>query len=170
MRVLLDVDGVLADFVGGCIDVLDGHLKREDVTVWRFIEGLPEGQRTLLEKVLKTPNFWETLACIPRAREGVKQLRENGFEIVFVTSPWVSCREWGYRRRRWLRTHFDASDKEIVFTCNKALIQGNFLIDDKIENVVEWQKANPFDCAMLYIQPYNIGTNLNYFTWDRFFG
>lgn len=166
MRILMDVDGVLADFVGGVISLLNGRMIREDIKEWQFIEALPERDKLLVKAYMKNPGFWQLLPVIDGAKAGIAKLREK-HEVIFVTSPWVSCKEWEFRRRRWLKRHFKAENRDIVFTHNKALVKGDLIIDDRPKNLQEWLKANAVrGHGLLYAQSYNEKFPYVRFTWD----
>ena len=156
MRVILDVDGVLLDFVG---EVINGtRLDRASVTEWdvfglldRIEPGLGEARREACD----LPEFWRSLRPIPGAQGFVRNLRCTGAEIVFATAPWIGCFGWESIRRDQLQTWFDARPIDIVFTAWKELIRGDLFIDDNPDNVRRWSRANEHGLALLYPAPYN---------------
>lgn len=164
MRILMDVDGVLADFVAACSRVLGRRIVPEQ---WQFIDKLSFTDEHLLKEELKKGSFWRSLTMINGAREGIRQLKKK-HEIVYVTSPWVSCKEWGYWRREWLQKRFKTKNHEIVITNDKRHVFGDAIVDDRPENVRKYLGAYPGARGYLYEHPYNRNeVEFLPFRWDR---
>lgn len=92
MRILLDCDGVLADFVGGFLKTLrdiDGVPRaHEDVTQYTIEEALdltPETTASVHAQISQR-GWCLGLQPIIGAREGVKALREAGHDLAVVTA------------------------------------------------------------------------------------
>lgn len=155
MRILLDVDGVLADFVQPVLDyakTLTGRTyTHEDVTQWDIAAAIGVGPE--LWAVTKKPGFCEALAVIPGSQEMVKQLQAIG-DVYIATSP-TSSLTWAGERATWLRRHFDIPQKKIISTHAKYAISGHFLIDDKAANLMNWEDENPDGVAILVAAPWN---------------
>lgn len=169
--IIMDVDGVVADFVGGCVEVLGLPSDFEQhLTQWEFIEGLPEHEKALLRRWLKLPSFWSELAVMPLAQLGIEELRRAGHHIIWATSPWKSCREWAYQRREWLRrNHFLLNEDDLVFTSNKRVIAGTLIIDDRLKHIAEWHVAQG-GRGLIFDHPYNRNYTPSYaerFTWAQ---
>ncbi len=160
MRVLLDSDGVVSDWIGGVLDVvreISGRIYYHDeVTTWLKLHklGLTSSQQKDLEHAIAQPGFCESLPVLPGAVEGVMKLRAYA-DIHIVTSPWLSP-TWTFERTRWLQRHGFIKDfKEVTHTYAKELVQGDFLVDDKPENVKKWAAANPNGQGLIWTQPWN---------------
>lgn len=153
---LLDVDGVCADFSRGLIEAVGSHLLPEDVTRWDIISLFTPEQRELAYDYLSDPSFWRNLPVMEDAQEGVKFM-EVTHNVVWVTSPWASCEGWESARRDWLNEHFGMDEKGQPYhpTSEKERIDGDLLIDDKPDNVVSWAEAHPDKTAWLFEAPYN---------------
>lgn len=144
--ILLDVDGVLADFIGPVCALAEWATKRkhkrEDVTRFDFASCLrlsPDEKREVV-KSLKEPGFWDSLPVFDGAQEGVARLREVA-DVVIVTSPWNSCPTWLYEREAWLKKHFDIAHGDVISTNRKHVVYGAMLIDDKTETLHAWRKV-----------------------------
>ena len=153
--VLLDVDGVLCDFVAGVMrsvaTVSDERIGEND---WYWLDRLsPHAKRAYLADSAK-PGFCYGLDPLPGAVTGVQQLLADGHDLVAVTAPLLHCPTWEGERREWLRHHFGFKARDVIFTSRKDLVHGDVLIDDKPEHVREWEERwqRP---GVLWAQPYN---------------
>ncbi len=153
--VLLDVDGVLCDFVSGVMrSVATCSDERADLSEWDFLDKLgPHARRAYLADSAK-PGFCYGLDPLPGAVEGVQQLLADGHDLVAVTAPLLHCPTWEGERRAWLWKHFGIAAREVVFTSRKDLVHGDVLVDDKPEHVKDWS-ARWGKCGVLWAQPYN---------------
>lgn len=154
MRILLDVDGVCADFTAEILHRVGSNLTLEDITQWDLFELMGADKKKRAMNVLKEQYFWRYLPVIDGAQAGYAALVAAGHEVCFATSPWVSCREWGHARREWLKEHFIISNEQLIIVNDKSWLSGDVMIDDKPENLTAWQSLNT-GLAMLYDAPYN---------------
>lgn len=148
MRILLDCDGVLADFGGGLLDILGGR-----PLVYDFISELPAALAADVRKRCNDPGFWRTLEPIEGAIEGVATLREFA-EVYVVSSPWSTCVGWHYARLKWLEAAFGFGRESFVATPSKFLVFGDVLVEDRPETLVQWLEQNP-GRGILFDQAYN---------------
>lgn len=158
MRILCDVDGILADFTGRYLGCLYAATKKwyqkSQVTQWDFISTLgitKEEDQAALALVAKNLDF----APLPGSIEAVRGLIAAGHEVVFVTSDHGAIPTWGWERDRWLAERFPGVP--VIHTNRKDLIHGDCLIDDRDKNVLEWLAANPNGIGFLWDAPYNQG-------------
>ncbi len=161
--VLVDVDGVLADFVGGVcarvnetIPKIVHQFKPTDFKEWDIGKLLPSYWKGIVSK----PGFCYNLEPYPDAKEGMKALLDSGAKIVVVTSPWHS-ETWISERIEWLALHMKISRQDVIFAegKHKALIKGDFLIEDSLENAQAWNR-NQSGYAHLVNRPWNQDTTL----------
>jgi len=154
-RIICDVDGVLVNFVGGVAELIGRPLAPKQ---WLFLEeALTPTEQKMVKLVLKRGVFWRGLAGIPGAGVGVAELRFQGHDVIFATSPWAACREWWYERVSWLERHMSAARAECVAIVRKELLEGDAFIDDRPENVEAWIAAHPDKHAYLFTASYNVG-------------
>lgn len=153
--VALDVDGVLANFTGHMLTALGAPLKEEDVTQWDVFGMLSPELNVKAKALLKTDEFWDSQPLLPHADEGVKLLRDEGFDVIFVTSPWLGHKAWAHVRREWLKRHVGAAPDEVIVCMRKEHVKADVLIDDKLENVRAWATAHVRGLAVLFSAPYN---------------
>ncbi len=160
MRILLDCDGVLADFVGYVLDTILEQTGREythaDVTEWDFGNLLETAEeRRALWMALKAPGVAQELRPIPGAAAAVEALRLAGHDIHVVTSPMPDCPTWTYERELWLRDYMGIERKRVIHASNKNLVAGDVLVDDNWDNVRGWVTAQP-DVGDAPRRPYGV--------------
>lgn len=169
MRIVMDVDGVCADFTGYLLRSIGSRLRPADVTTWQVLDLLTLSERTKALALLDTTRWWIGQPTLPGARHGVALLRDAGHEIVWATAPWQTCIGWDVARRSWLRNNFGADPRDVVITQRKELVAGDVIIDDKPENVSAWHQEAEIGLAFLFTQPYNAAEPWiaeRRFTWD----
>jgi 5'(3')-deoxyribonucleotidase len=160
MRILLDVDGVMADFSQGVIDRLRLRTKLtpEDITQWDIFGLLEEKfsfyHKKLALELMDVPDFWRRLPCVDGAYDAYIAIEAMGHEIVFVTSPWDSCHGWNVARRLWLEEHFGITKDQLVITHAKHLVRGDILIDDRESHITDWNRIHGTG-GILFAAPYN---------------
>jgi 5'(3')-deoxyribonucleotidase len=156
-HVLLDVDGVVADFIRSVENALQYKFSEGDKKKWNVLSALSKEKRNEALTALSGPLFWLNLPLINGAKEGVRYLEDAGHKITWVTSPWPSCEAWGAARTLWLNEHFNVSGKgqEIKILSDKSGVGGDALIDDKPANILAWAGAHPSGHALLYDSPNN---------------
>jgi 5'(3')-deoxyribonucleotidase len=166
MRIILDCDEVLADFVGaylGAIQWVTGREHtREEVTGWDIcgVLGVTPEER---EKVnaLVDYDFCRALKPLPGAQVGFETLcNESLAEIYIVTSPW-DCIGWTHAREAWLKEHFGIDRKRVLHGSAKHLCDADLFVDDRLDNVAAWQAEHPYAMAVLWSQPWNYNENWN---------
>lgn len=170
MRVLLDCDGVVADWTKAVAAVVRKHGGEMDTTKWFKRNDLPEQIRNKVMYEIGAAGFNSTFEVIKGSKEAIKLLRKLGHEVHFVTSMW-DCPTWTYDRNVWLRYHKLANAPDgVTYEKNKYISSGDFFVDDKIKNVEEWKAAWPNGVAILWAQPWNAdykGSLLRFNDWDR---
>lgn len=109
MRILIDMDGVLADFVG---EAIRNNLSMDEA---ELIEG-----------------FYKNLPLIKDAKWAVKELESLGHELfICTTAPWNNPTAWK-EKREWIEDHFgETFKKKLIMTHRKDLVSADLLIDDR---------------------------------------
>jgi len=157
-RVLLDVDGVTADFLTATLDTLvqlgGPRVPPEAIHTWDIFGSLPREWEDRIVAEWHKPNWCSSVPIYPGAREAVLRLRDIA-EVVFVTTAMHGAPHWMWERDVWLRTHLNAGGRDIIFATAKHVVSGDVLVDDKASNVAEWHKHNPRGTAILWDRPYN---------------
>jgi 5'(3')-deoxyribonucleotidase len=154
--VLLDVDGVLADFAGALLRWAGPKHSREQLTEWDLMKALGiESRQAAFDEYASEPGFCESLPVIDGAQDFVESLRRVA-DIVIVTSPYSAARLWTFERLRWLEHHFGFSKYDVIFAKRKYLVQGDIMIDDGPQNIDPFVRGGG-QCkrGILISQPWN---------------
>ena len=157
---LLDVDGVIVDFVGAYLRAVnrrtDGAWVPDDVTEWDIRRGIQVGSGIHEFAWNALCEDHDLLQPYPGAIESVRGLMSVA-EVYFVTTSAYKCRTWARDRETWLENHFndDSLHRRVVHTSAKHLVRGDVFVDDKPENVTAWIAANPSGTALLWDRPWN---------------
>lgn len=158
MRILCDVDGVLADTTGEFLEglkILAGKaFDPADVGEWDYQKALNISAEE--EHVGWSWVHTETTPEVEGSVAAIQRLAQR-HRVVFVTAPHSHISDWTFGRERWLKKRF--GNLPIIHTTNKELIPGSVLIDDKPENIGAWQNAHG-GLGILFAQPWNLGAAL----------
>ncbi len=135
MRLLIDMDDVLADTGAKILDVFNQRnglqLEKsffEDKHFYEYIKGHNSYRDALYE-----PGFFRDIKVFPDAIDVVKELNEK-FEVYIVSAATefpLSLTE----KMEWLDEHFPfISWRNRVFCGDKSIVHGDIMIDDHARN------------------------------------
>lgn len=138
MVVLLDLDSVLNELCVSWYGVhnrecktCDKPLRAEDVTAWDVSRFVQCGKR--IYQYLDRQAVYTDAPVMPGAIEATRALAERGHDLYVVTASTGGNAILG--KIAWLRKHFPHIHKNNMITAhNKALIHGDVLVDDRIDN------------------------------------
>lgn len=165
-RLGVDVDGVVADLMGGFEDFIWAEfglrLRPEEIT--RFHIAKSPAHRELHEKVdldrqlarfLAVPDVYEMFVSpIPGAVEAVARLAEDPhLELVFITATLHESPGSYAAKYRWLDHHFP---RVPVISCpsgNKHWFDLDAGIDDRFDTCQRWERSGV--TPLLFRQPWN---------------
>lgn len=156
MPVLIDVDGVIANFCGAVALYIEDkfNLKIDQSKIYGDVRneagGLWDDE---CEAFIRSDGFALNLEEFPGAVDAVKEIMEK-HEVVFVTSPYGESKTWCYDRYNWLNERFDITRDDIIFCRDKRFVQGVSLIDDRFENIQDWARFNN-RMGILFDRPWN---------------
>ncbi len=179
--ILCDVDGVVADLMGG-------------LSTWLQSQGLPACDPARIElfdirkaarlpalieldNFLREPGFppgwplpdgdggvngafmafmrtdsYDWVKPIPGAVEGLAALQEN-FDVHFVTALMEAAPEHVPSKMRWMKKHFPTVPYFTAPSKLKMRIQGDLGIDDRYDTCMRWEDAGTR--SFLFRQPWN---------------
>ena len=162
LRVLLDVDGVVANFVESFLReveaVTGASFSHDDVTQYDLCKALGLSRRdeaAVYDRVGRA-GWASRLSLYDGAREGVLALREAS-DLYFVTAPVWAAPTWAFDRSAWIRRHFGVRHDRVVFTAAKHLVAGDVFVDDKPEAIEAWRREHSRGRAVLWARPWNAG-------------
>ena len=113
---LIDMDGVICNF-----DKRADELKSQGVTI---------------AKLFRHPEAYKDLEPIPGAVEAWTLLQPRFDTYILSTPAWSNPDSWG-EKRRWVEKYLgDSAKKKLILCHNKGIIQGKYLIDDRVANGV----------------------------------
>ena len=164
-RMLVDVDGVLADFLTPSLAILSDLTNRrwvsEDFRTWDLFDLIPRTFEKPFFDAVNQPGWCMNIPVYEGAVTGITRLRELT-DLYIVTSPMNHVPTWTHEREKWLREHFSISHKRVVHTSAKFLCLGDFLVDDKPANIEAWEAEHAHGTGLLWDQPYNRSSEAGY--------
>ena len=159
MRIVMDVDSVLCDFVGGGLEVINAlsgtAFTHQDVVSWDLEDLLPEELRPAFAWHVDQKGYCARLKPLPGAIPIVNELRRRGHKVVIATSPWRTSEHWICERQLWIQKWFGTL--ECYHFHDKSGIAGDIFVDDKPKHVREWAERNGSEGAFLFNAPHNQG-------------
>lgn len=167
MKILLDVDGVLADFTGGVLKLVG----KPNVLVdrWDFHDQLDMTAQELWHKIDAAGHqFWACLDKLPWA-DGIINLLEDLKMVdntILCTSPSLSygCNSG---KVEWIHENFSMFDRRFIITpCKHLICSDQFLLIDDSDDNVRKAALNHCNC-ILFPQRWNgnaslVGKELDY--------
>jgi 5'(3')-deoxyribonucleotidase len=162
MRILIDMDDVL----GLCVNKLIRQLNKthtlglhmRDITCWNLRtciqERYPDISEAKIFSPLNSQGFFRNLKVVAGAQQVVRELGKN-HELVIVTNlPLVeeASRYYMEDKLEWIKKYFPQfiESRNVVFTKNKYLVDGDILIDDAPHNILAFHKK-----AIVFSRPWN---------------
>ena len=177
MRIGIDCDGVLRDFIPALIDsIKESHPEHSDKILepndWEWETWLPFWTEDETEKYVFEDNYLDFFGpeC-PPIKESVEDWKtlkrwaeDNGHELVLVSAQREHCEE---PTTQWLKKYgFDFD--EIHYTKNKWAVDVDVLIDDSPEKLKDFdEKSVNGGRAICMKQTWNQDSQKKYMTIDR---
>lgn len=150
--ILLDLDGVLVDFVSGVLKALGRSEKHDDIKSWNFYHEWGISDKEFWSKC-STPDFWYNLELYPWAKEFYASLQNFG-DVIISTSPSSSplCVQ---EKVSFCKDKLGVKSRNIMVGSRKELLarKGRILIDDYTENINNFQRNG--GTGILFKQPWN---------------
>lgn len=159
MIILVDMDGVLADFEAEFL-----HRWRAEYPDRPFIpleerRGFSVREQYAAEFAPDVSGIWyeegffRALAPIPGGREALVSLTAAGHEVFLCTSPLKYFRYCVGEKYAWVAEHLgEPWTRRMVLTRDKTIVRGDLLVDDRPEisgvAVPQWEHV-------VFDQPYN---------------
>lgn len=169
IRILIDMDGVIADFDGEFLKRWrERHPEKFFVPFDRrksfyVLDEYPPELHPLVMDILTEPGFFRTMMPIAGAQEALLHMDALGPEIFLCTSPFSPYQNCVLEKFQWVENFLGTKWVDrIVLTKDKTLVRGDILIDDKPRitslDTPSWEH-------ILYDRPYNQGGDKRRLTW-----
>lgn len=151
--VLVDMDDTIENLLSQWLTWLNNKYKTEykpqDIRKWELSDYFQGISRDKVFEPLHLQEFWDTVEPKEDAVKYLKMLIDDGFKIVIVTSTHYSTVQ--PKMERVLFKYFPyLSWKDVIIADNKQLIDGDYLIDDGIHNLIGGKYKK-----ILYTAPHN---------------
>jgi 5'-nucleotidase len=172
MRILVDMDGVIADFDQ---EFLQRWRKRHPDKFYIPVENragffvkdeYPQELQPLVAEILLEATFFQEMVPVPGAKEALEAMQAKGWEVFICSSPLATYGNCVLEKYKWVETFIGPSwVKKLILTKDKTIIKADYLIDDKPE--ITGMEKHPSWEHILYDRPYNRGTNKKRVTWEN---
>ena len=171
MKILVDMDGVIADFESGFIS----HWKRlypkkefiriQDRITHKIVDQYPASLKGTIEKIYQRPGFFKSLPPIPDGINSLQKMLEEGYDVFICSSPLDNFKNCVLEKYEWVeeKLGFDWTQR-LILTKDKTLIRADFLIDDSPE-VKGCLK--PVWEHIIFDQPWNKNSTFRRLTWEN---
>lgn len=173
MIVLVDQDGVLADFEQAFFQVWSaaGHpwpaIPPAARRSFYVRDDYPLAARPQVEAIYTAPGFYRGLPPVAGAVAALQRMLALGIDVRICTSPLGAYRHCVLEKYEWVDEHLGPDFvARMVVTKDKTIVRGDVLIDDKptIEGacVPEWTH-------LVFDQPYNreaTARRIDWNTWE----
>lgn len=165
MRFLVDIDDTINNqthiWIKWLKDLYGLDIKYEDITSWDYLRTLG-----LTEEELFAPHnmkeFWDEVIIYPNAVDFLEWLVKHNHEVYLTTATYLLSDTSPYKFRKTLEPFNCAliNANNIINTHDKFVIDGDILIDDKLENCELFE-----DNTILIEQPWNMKGRNNSFRY-----
>lgn len=172
MIILVDIDGVLADFEEGFAKEWKKKFPQHSQILFKkrktfyLADTSPDGLGKEIQSILSSPGFFKNLDIISGGKEALKKMETLGHKVIICTSPISNYKNCVLEKYHWIEKNLGFKwTKRIIMTKDKTLVFGDILIDDKPEHIGLRKSAWKH---VLFDAPYNqhVKTKLR-ITWDN---
>jgi len=138
MKILVDMDGVLADFDDGFLKTWQNlHADKPFIpidqrTTFYVVDQYPEELKDLIRQTIAAPNFFGSLPPLPGSVEALTGMRAMGHDVYICTSAISAFRSCVVEKFEWVEAHLGTDwVKSLIFAKDRTMLRGDVLIDDR---------------------------------------
>jgi 5'(3')-deoxyribonucleotidase len=146
MRLVIDMDEVIVDFMGPLIDIYNKRFKSditlEDITSWE----LPRD----MKYIFYDPGYFLSLKPITDAIYGLTYLKYKGHDVIIATSPSKEP-DIAYQKYNWIMQYLPSFANDLYIANRKDRIDGDLIFDDNLEHLY----SSPCQYKMVMDRPWN---------------
>jgi len=151
-RLIIDMDHVMADITAQYIkwykDATGVEVERHSLAGKPEAAAFPKPEQIV--HFLHTPGFFRSAGVIPGSREVIEVLNQS-FEV-FIVSAAMEFPQSLVEKYEWLQEHFPFIGwQQIAFCGSKKPIAGDYMIDDHLKNLDNFNGNK-----LLFTAPHNI--------------
>lgn len=171
-RILVDQDGVLANYVRGHLEAIRREfpelamIDESEISEFDTDAHFPKAYRSRIEALSLRKGFFLGLQPIEGAIDAMKDMLASGHDVRICTAPKKIFDHCVAEKFAWVKYHLGQKWTErIILTRDKTLVHGDYLIDDKpsITGVYSPSWEHVF-----YDQPYNRMWDRPRLTWSNY--
>jgi 5'-nucleotidase len=156
LRLIVDMDDVLADATGKMIDLYEKEfgvrVTRESMNHKEDREKFPDNHDAVYRFVFQK-GFFRTMTVNEHSQEVMKELNKK--YDVFIVSSAMEFPNSLSEKLEWLNEHFPFLHwKQFVFCGRKSIVHGDYMIDDLPHNLETFNGEK-----LLYTAPHNMQYN-----------
>ena len=148
--IYIDVDAVLTnptiDFLSALNKQIGTNYVIEDLTTFEYINCLPKEHAEILLNMWKGSSLYDGREADLKALKALEDMREFA-RVVALSGPVIGHVD---SKLQWLIKHCGFLKKDTVIAKDKSLLRGAVLIDDLIENLMEFDGER-----ICFSQPWN---------------
>lgn len=154
--IAVDVDGVCADLHAEWLKRYNAEfadtLTVERIHQWDMIPAVKPECGKQIYKYLNQPDLYANVPVIAGAHDGVNDLRDRGWRVVFVTSctKGMADQKWEWLERHGFLAVTKGHSPDLIIAHDKSLIRADALLDDYDGNLHGWMRR-----GILLDAPYN---------------
>ena len=138
MIILIDLDGVVADFDRGVIEKIKKDypeikiIEPRNKMILNFYKERDNKTYKIIEKIINSKGFIKNLKPIDGSKEALKYLLDKGYDVFICSSPLSKNKHSFSEKFVWILENLGEEwRKRLIITKDKTLIKGDILIDDK---------------------------------------
>ena len=157
--ILVDMDGPLADLEGAFLRIWQEQypdeffVPFEERRTFYLNDDYPEHLKNKLPPILAADGFFAALEPVEAGIQALEEMQSLGHRIIVCTSDIFANKTGLSDKRKWIHRYLGLEiAKAMIFTRDKTLVHGDYLIDDKpsITGI-----GTPNWIHVIYDQPFN---------------